>query len=60
LFGLSIGLALGAFFLIGAFKGHILGASIVKHGVQTLAVGGAAAALAYSVGLLLRNLFNIV
>jgi vacuolar iron transporter family protein len=45
-----------SFFLIGWFKGRILERPKLTEGIETLLVGGAAAALAYGVGLLLRLL----
>lgn len=39
-----------SFFLIGLTKGHLVGQSRWKSGIQTLLLGGAAAILAYGVG----------
>ncbi len=46
----------GAFVLVGMLKGHVLGRPRLRSGAETLLVGGAAAALAYVVGLLLGRL----
>lgn len=43
-----------AFYLIGVAKGRVLGRSQLWSGLETLAVGGAAAFLAYGVGALLH------
>jgi VIT1/CCC1 family predicted Fe2+/Mn2+ transporter len=45
-----------AFFIIGAIKGRILAKPIVRSGLGTLALGGAAAVVAFVVGYLLNQL----
>ncbi len=45
-----------AFLLIGAARGALAGLSRTKLALQTLAIGGAAAAIAFGVGYLLRDL----
>ena len=44
------------FFVTGLFRGRILQTSMLRSAWETLAVGGAAAALAYFVGVMLRGL----
>ena len=44
------------FFVIGLLKGRVLQHPLLKSGTETLLVGGAAAVLAYGVGILLRDL----
>lgn len=50
IFPISCGIAAMAFFGIGVVKGVILKQSILRAGINTLLVGGAAALLAYMVG----------
>jgi vacuolar iron transporter family protein len=45
-------------FGVGAAKGFVAGRSPLRSGVGTLLTGGAAAAIAFVVGALLRNLFG--
>jgi VIT1/CCC1 family predicted Fe2+/Mn2+ transporter len=44
---------------IGVARGALLQQPIVRTGLETLLTGGTAAALAYAVGLLLRNIFGV-
>jgi VIT1/CCC1 family predicted Fe2+/Mn2+ transporter len=50
----------GAFLAIGLLKGHVLGRPRLRAGLETLLVGGVAAALAYLAGLLLGRLVGTV
>lgn len=54
MFGTSLGLAAVAFFGLGIAKGAVLGFSPVRAGLQALAIGSLAAALAYGTGVGLR------
>ncbi|AIF82981.1 putative membrane protein [Candidatus Nitrososphaera evergladensis SR1] len=47
-----------AFFIIGAVKGRILGKSLARSGLGTLALGGIAAAVAFLVGYILNHLVS--
>jgi VIT1/CCC1 family predicted Fe2+/Mn2+ transporter len=60
IFAASAALSLAAFFLVGAAKGHILKYRRLRFGLETMLAGGAAALVAYSVGAVLRDLYNIV
>lgn len=55
-FPLSAVATAAAFFGIGILKGQVLRYPLLRSGAETLLVGGAAAALAYAVGILLRSL----
>jgi VIT1/CCC1 family predicted Fe2+/Mn2+ transporter len=55
-FALSIVLTAVAFAAVGAAKGAVVGTSTVRSAVETLVVGGAAAAVAFVVGSALRRL----
>ncbi len=55
-FELSSALTAGAFFLTGALKSRFVGESWWVSGLETLALGGAAATLAYAVGAALGGL----
>jgi VIT1/CCC1 family predicted Fe2+/Mn2+ transporter len=48
-----------AFFAVGSVKGHWLGTSRVRGGLETLAVGSVAAVLAYVVGAWLQSMFGV-
>ena len=54
-FAASVAVAAAVFFSIGVFKGQVLQHPRLKSGMETLLVGGAAAGLAYLVGILLRD-----
>jgi VIT1/CCC1 family predicted Fe2+/Mn2+ transporter len=56
LFFISSILTAVTFFSIGAAKGHVVHRSKLLSGLETLGVGGAAALLAYGVGVLLHSL----
>ena len=58
-FTFSACLAAIMFFSIGAVKSRIFSRSVFRSGISTLITGGAAAALAFIVGHLLRNIFGI-
>lgn len=50
----SVTLTAAAFFLIGSVKGRIVQKPLLSSGINTLAIGGVAAAVAYAVGYLLN------
>ena len=52
----SAGLTAIAFLLVGAMKAHIVGLARARSAFRTLVVGGSAAALAFLVGFILRDL----
>jgi vacuolar iron transporter family protein len=59
MFAISTALAGVTFLALGVGKGAVLGLSPVRSGVQTLLIGGTAAALAFGVGVGLRALFGV-
>ncbi len=60
IFAASALLSLTAFFLVGVIKGHLLKYRRLRFGLETMLAGGAAALVAWSVGAILRDLYNIV
>ena len=58
MFGISTGLAAATFVALGVGKGLALNLSPLRAGLQTLTIGGAAAALAYAAGFGLHVLFG--
>ena len=58
-FSLSTLVTALAFFGIGMIKGLVLQRSVFKAGLETLLIGGAAAVLAYLVGVWLRRTFGV-
>ena len=55
-FALSAGLTGIAFFIVGAMKGRFVDQGWLISGLETVAIGGIAAAMAFGVGLLLKGL----
>ena len=55
-FGLSAGLTVIAFFIVGAMKGRFVDQGWLVSGLETVAIGGIAAGMAFGVGLLLKGL----
>ncbi len=47
-----------AFFVVGLGKGLVVGVGWLRSGIETLAVGGVAAAMAYGIGALLRGIVS--
>jgi vacuolar iron transporter family protein len=58
MFLVSAGLGVATFFALGMGKGRVVGISPFRSGLQTLAVGSAAAVLAYAAGFLIHSLFT--
>jgi len=56
MFAISSIATAGTFLLIGMAKGHVVHRSLIRSGLETLAIGGAAAALAYGVAVTLKQL----
>lgn len=52
----SVALTASAFGAVGALRGHVVGLPRLRASLQTLAIGGIAAAAAFAVGTLLRDL----
>jgi vacuolar iron transporter family protein len=59
MFGISAGLAAATFLALGIGKGLVLNLSPFRAGLQTLAIGGGAAVLAYAAGSALYVLFGV-
>jgi len=59
LFAASAVLSCMGFAGIGVLKGWVLQRSLLRSGLQTFVIGGVAAALAYSVGVVLRVAFGV-
>lgn len=59
LFTFSSALAGAAFLALGAWKGYMLKKDLLRSSLQTFAIGGIAAVLAYSVGAILYGIFGI-
>lgn len=57
-FGWSIGLTGVAFFWVGAVKGKFVSHYWLLSGLETVAVGGIAASMAYGIGMLLKGLVS--
>lgn len=55
-FVISCGLTALAFLMVGWIKGRIVGVDKLRSALETLAIGGAAAAVAYVVGVLLQGM----
>lgn len=55
-FALSAACTAVAFLAVGSLRGHLVGVPRARSAVETLALGGAAATLAYAVGSLLQGL----
>ena len=58
MFGVSAALAAGTFFALGTGKGRVLGLPPIRSGLQTLAIGSIAAALAYAAGSVLHQILG--
>lgn len=58
-FAVSIAITAAAFTGVGMLKGHVLRRSIFRSGAETLVIGGIAAALAYGIGHLLRQMYAV-
>jgi VIT1/CCC1 family predicted Fe2+/Mn2+ transporter len=60
IFPASALMSMAAFFMVGVMKGHVLNYRPVRFGLETMIAGAAAGLVAYVVGAVLRNLYNIV
>ena len=47
------------FFLIGLAKGHAVRRPLLRSGIETLLIGGAAAGLAFAAGHILRQAYGV-
>jgi len=56
----SVGLTAVAFLVVGYAKAYTLGGRLVRSSLETLVLGGSAAALAWAVGYLLRGLVDTI
>jgi vacuolar iron transporter family protein len=60
IFPASALMSMAAFFMVGVMKGHVLDYRRVRFGLETMLAGAAAGVVAYGVGAVLRDIYNIV